>query len=125
MRINKLSDKVFYDFASAVIGINVELYRGVLQMSKTDKGVKLKLNLGGEKEDERKFLFQDTRCVYVNNAQGEPKKDISYNWIMYLLQYVDELEERDKVAIVDEYNNNLEKEINNYASQKREQLISL
>ena len=125
MRINKLSDKVFYDFASAVIGINVELYREVLQMSKTDKGVKLKLYLGGEKEDERKFLFQDTRCVYVNNAQGEPKKDISYNWIMYLLQYVDELEERDKVAIVDEYNNNLEKEINNYASQKREQLISL
>ena len=54
MKINNLSDDVFFDFASGIVGVDVELYKSDLQMSKTEKGVKLKFYLGGEVEDERK-----------------------------------------------------------------------
>ena len=125
MKINKLNNQTFYDFASVVLGVNVELYKEVLQITRTENSVKLKLYLGGEIEDVRKFLFQDTKCIFANNAHGESKKDISYNWLMYLLEYVDELSEEDKQAIVDEYNLSLEKDIESYSSKKRQQLISL
>lgn len=125
MKINKLDDEVFFDFASGVIGVNVELYKADLQMTRSDKGVKLKLYLGGEKEDERKLLFQDAKCVYVNQAHGESKKDVTYCWVNYLLHEVDELSDGDKQEIVNSYNNNLENEIKNYTSEKREQLIKL
>ena len=125
MKINKLNNNKFYEFASGMIGIDVTLYKDVLVMQKVEKGVKLKVYLGGEKEDERCFYFKDTKCYYVNNAISAAKQDVSYAWIVYVLENAEELTDEEKESIVEEYNNNLENEIKNYTSQKREQLINL
>jgi len=124
MKINKLNDQTFYDFASDVIGVDILLYKEVMQMKRTEKGVKLKVYLGGENEDQRKFYFTDTKCIFVNNALDVSEHNLSYDWIQYILDCADELSEEDKQEIVDEYNTNLEQDITNYATQKREQLIN-
>jgi len=125
MKINKLNNNKFYEFASNMMGVDVTLYKDVLELQKVEKGVKLKLYLGGEREDERCLYFKDTKCVYVNNAISSAKQDVSYEWIMYVLENAEELTDEEKAMIVEDYNNNLENEIKNYASQKREQLICL
>ena len=125
MKLNKLNDEVFYDFASQTIGVNVRLYKDVLTLIKTEKGVKLTIFLGGEQEDKRKVFFQDSKCIFVNYSHSRSEKDVSYNWVNYLLDNVNDLTDDEKDAIVDEYNSNLEKEIESYASQKRQNLIRI
>jgi len=125
MIIDKLNDSKFYGFASQMLGINILLYRDVLELKRSEKGVKIKMYLGGEKEDERKFYFQDSKCVFVNNSLANAKQDVTYDWLAYILECAEELSSQEKQVLVDNYNNNLEEEIRNYASQKREQLISI
>ncbi|MBO5954575.1 MAG: hypothetical protein J6Q13_01245 [Clostridia bacterium] len=125
MRINKLNDNMFYNFASKMIGVDVRLYKDYIQMKRTDKGVKIKMYVGGELEDQRKILFQDTKCLFKNYALRQDAQDVSYDWVQFVLEYADELTEDEKEEIVDEYNQNLENEIENYASKKRQNLISI
>ena len=124
MRIDKLNDDIFYDFASEVIGANIRLYQSDFQMIRSEKGVKIRVFLGGENEDQRRFYFQDSKCVFINYSHGTQEKDLSYDWILYMLECADELTEEDKDEIIDEYNTNLEKEIENYANKKRQHLIN-
>ena len=124
MKINKLNDSTFYNFASKLIGTDVRLYQESLELKRTGKGVKLKMYLGGESEDQRKCFFQDFKCVFVNYLHGDTKQDVSYDWICFILENADELSAEDKQSIVDAYNEHIEQEINNFATQRREQLIN-
>ena len=125
MRINKLNEDIFYDFASELIGVDVRLYQSDLQMKRSEKGVKIRLFLGGEIEDQRKILFQDTKCFYKNYALRQDAQDISYDWVQYLIECAGELTEDEKDEIIDEYNANIEKEIENYTTQKRQNMINV
>ena len=124
MKINTLNDSVFCDFASAVIGDDVLLYNHDLEITRCEKGVKVKVFLGGEMDDYRKVLFQDGRCMYANAASNDGVQDLSYEWVRYLLENVDQLTEEDKQVIVDVYNKNIEKDIEKYAQAKRQYLIN-
>ncbi len=123
MKINKLNDSVFCDFASAVIGDDVTLYNHDLQIKRDEIGVKIRVFLGGEMDDYRKVLFQDGRCMYANAALNNGIQDLSYKWVQYILENVNELTEEEKQEIVDIYNGNIEKDIEKYAQAKREYLI--
>lgn len=124
MIVNKLNNSTFYDFASEIMGHDITLYKESLTVVKSEKGVKIKLYLGGEREDERKFFFQDIKCFYFNYASQDKEQDISYDWVNYVLNNADELTDDEKDELVDAYNNNIEEEIENYASQKRQNAIS-
>lgn len=125
MKINKLNNEFFYDFASWVLGVDVELYKHDLILERANDKIKLKVFLGGEMEDGRKLLFKDEKCVFKHcGCFNCESKDISVQWIKYLLEYADELTDEDKQEIVDKYNENIEKDINNYASKRRQSLIS-
>lgn len=123
MKIEKLNDNMFYNFASQMIGVDVRLYKDDLFMKKSERGVKVTVFLGGEQDDKRKIFFQDTKCVFVNYSLTRSERDVSYNWVNYVLDNAEELTDDEKDEIVDEYNTNLEKEIESYASRKRQSLI--
>ena len=125
MIINKLNDNFFFDFASSVLGENVSLYKQDLHIERNEDKVKLEVFLGGEMEDGRKLLFKDFKCVFKHcGCLNQNSTDLSYEWVSYLLDYADELTDEDKQELVDKYNENIEKDINNYASQRRQSLIS-
>ena len=123
MKISKLNDGFFYNFVSEVLGFEVSLYRHDLELFKTDKVVKLKLFLGGESDDCRKFLFRDERCVFKNCSHNEQDRDISYDWVRYVVKYANELSNEEKQEIVNKYNNNIEHDIKQYAEQRRGSMI--
>lgn len=123
MKITKLNDEFFYDFASEALGLDVGLYRHDLELLRSDKVIKLKLYLGGESEDCRKFLFRDEKCVFRNCSHNQQDRDISYDWVKYVVKYANELSNADKQEIVNKYNNNIEHDIKQYAEQRRGSLI--
>lgn len=125
MKVNKLDNEIFYDFASQLIGIDVKLFKHDLELKRTEQGLKLKVYLGGEREDLRECFFQDCRCVYKNYVHGSTKQDVSYDWVCFVIANADELTAKEKKELVDAYNANLEDEIQHYAKQKREHLINM
>ena len=124
MKINKLSDEFFFDFASCMLGIDITLYKHDLEIKRNENSVKLKFFLGGEMEDGRKFLFKDDKCVFKNaSAVYGESQDISFQWVQFIMENAEDLTEGEVKEIVDSYNNNIENEINDFASRKRETLI--
>ena len=123
MKINKLNNKFFCDFASKILGIDVCLYKEDMQIIRTEKSVKMKIYLGGESEDERSFFFKDDKCVFIDYSIKAQSNDLSFDWVSYVLENVDELTNEEKMEIMNQYNANIEEEIENYASQTRESLI--
>jgi len=123
MKINKLNDDFFLGFISQKLGVDVMLYKHDLQLVRTEKAVKVKFYLGGEIDDERKFAFKDEKCVFVSNLHNQPAQDISYEWVLYVLENAFELSEEERKELVDEYNKSIEAEIDDYVSRKREFLI--
>jgi len=124
MKINKLDNDFFCDFASYILGVDVKLYKTDLEIKRNENNIKLRVYLGGEMEDGRKFVFKDDKCVFKNSSLfNDGVRDISYEWVKYILEYADEFSEEDRMEIVDEYNENIENEIKDYALRKRESLI--
>ena len=123
MKINKLNNDVFYKFASKQLGVDVELYLHDLTIKRTDRGVKMCVYLGGEIEDGYKFDFRDTMCAYTNLGFKAVIQDVSREWVKHVLVYAEELSDAEKEGIVEEYNKNIEKDIQNYVINKRQGLI--
>ena len=124
MKINKLNNKFFVNFASYMLNVDVSLYESDLEIKRNENNIKLRVYLGGEMEDGRKFVFKDDKCIFKNAALlSETVRDVSYEWVNYLLENADELSEEDRKEIVDDYNENIENEIKDYTLRKREALI--
>lgn len=123
MKISKLNDDFFLDFISQKLGVDVRLYKHDLHIVRTEISIKIKFYLGGEIDDERKFSFKDEKCFFMSNLHNQPKEDISYEWVSYMLENADEFSETERKEIVDAYNRNIEKDISEYVSQKRETMI--
>ncbi len=124
MKINKLNDEFFFEFASYILGVDVKFYKHDSKIKRDENCIKFKFYLGGEMEDGRKFLFKDDKCVFKSSeAIYAESQDLSYQWVQFLLANAVELTEQDRLEIVDSYNNNIEKEIRDYTSKKREALI--
>ena len=123
MIIDKLNKNVFYNFVSEKLGIDVINYEYDMHMQRNENSIQLKLYLGGEMEDERDFLFKDSRCIFRSLNLHLNSQDLSYDWVNFLVANADELTEEEKQIIVNKYNRYIEKDIANYANQKRQLLI--
>ena len=64
MKINKLNNKFFVDFASYMLDVDVSLYESDLEIKRNENNIKLRVYLGGEMEDGRKFVFKDDKCIF-------------------------------------------------------------
>jgi len=108
MIIDKLSDKFFLDFAKRVTKKEVDLY--CHNIKRDERSIKLDILLGGESEDERKFVFKDTSCDYFDGSQrahGSIKFDVSQFWVVKLIRS-DELTDDEKVYILNRYNSKVD-----------------
>ena len=124
MIIDKLNNEIFYDYASLKTGINVRLFRHDLTLTKKTNNIELFVYIGGESGDARKFIFGDDVCLYANASNGTTK-DISYDWLNYVIKNNDELSDKDIERLVTRYNLRIENDIAEFAKKKRARLIVL
>ena len=124
MKINKLNDNFFFNFASEILGVDVLTYGSDIEIKRNENNVKLMVLWGGEMEDERKFIFKDDKCIFKNLAyHADSARDISYEWVQYILDNAEGLTNEEIREIVDDYNENIENEIKDYTVRRREALI--
>ena len=124
MIINKLNDNFFFDFASCILGEDVSLYKQDLFIERNEDKVKLKVFLGGEMEDGRTFQFKDNKCVFKHcGCLNQNATNLSYEWVSYLLECSEDLNDLEKQQIVEAYNKEIQKNIHDYALKQQEKLI--
>ena len=122
MIINKLENKAFKEFATKIIGVDINLYKEDLRIIRSDNHINLQVYLGGEADDGRSLEFRDFTCFYANNAHGRSNQEISRVWVKFLMNR-DELTDEEKAYIVQSYNNRIQSRIEKYASEMLEQQI--
>ena len=124
MKINKLNDEFFLDFASYIMGYEVRYHMTDMTFARNENSVKMKFYVGGEFEDGRSFLFQDTNCLFKDYSHYDQRiENLGYKWMKYIIEYADEITDKEKEELVNDYNNSIEYEIQDYAARRREALI--
>ena len=116
MKIEELDNEVFYNFATMQSGEDVSLYKADLVFEKTDSFVKLRFYIGGESDDERKFIFTDDTCKF-HNGHTQTTIDLSRDWIEYLAYDIYECDEEANY-FVSKYNSKIDSQIKLYAQQQ-------
>ena len=124
MKIDKLSNDEFYEFASNITKVDVRLYRHALSITHKADRVEVMVYFGGEASDGRKFIFKDDTCYYTSGETRETK-DLSFEWVNQLIEEENELTEEDINHIVEKYNLKIKKKIEDYSLEMQESLINL